>query len=271
MKELIFSRLGRDKEAVGQSELEESVERVMAGPERKSRVISPKEKEIVAVHESGHTILTILLEGAEPLHKVSIIPRGYGSLGYTMQMPHEDRYLTSKHELTDKLTVLLGGRVAEETIFNEITTGAQNDLEVATQYARRMVCEFGMSEKLGNLTFGVKDKQVFLGRDLMREKDYSEKTAILIDEEVRRLIDEAHDRAKKLISENLDKLKKLSKVLLEREVMDAEEVKEVLGLQPKKPPQEPPPGTSPSGPKDKPSPRPIPPPFAPPASGLATS
>jgi len=228
----------RGKEEVEQVELEEAIERVMAGPERKSRVISPKEREVVAVHESGHTILSVLLEGAEPLHKVSIIPRGYGALGYTMQMPHEDRYLTSRKEIMDKLVVLMGGRVAEEIVFKEITTGAQNDLEVATQYARRMVCEFGMSERLGNLTFGVKDKQVFLGRDLMRERDYSEKTAITIDEEVRRIIDEAHTKATKLIQDNIDKLKKLSKVLLEKEVMESEEVREVLGVPPaKKPPE----------------------------------
>ncbi len=221
----------RGKNDVTQSELEESIERVMAGPERRSRIISKREKEIVAVHESGHALLTLLVTGkTDELHKVSIIPRGHAALGYTLHLPIEDRYLTTERELRDKITVLLGGRVAEELVFKEITTGAQNDLEIATNYAQRMVCEFGMSRKLGYLTFGKKDRQIFLGRDLLREKDYSESTAIAIDEEVRKIVDECHVRATELLQSHLDKLKKLSERLLEKEVLEATEVKELVGL-----------------------------------------
>ena len=226
---LLAARHGRDD--VGMEELEASIERVMAGPERRSRIISKKEKEVVAVHESGHTLLTLLLVGADPLKKVSIIPRGHAALGYTLQMPIEDRYMMTEKELMNRMTVLMGGRVAEEITFHEITTGAQNDLEVATGFAQRMVCEFGMSKKLGNLTFGKKDKQVFLGRDLMREKDYSESTAIIIDEEVRRIVDACYRHAHQLLSENQDKLKKLSDRLLEKETLEAAEVHLIVGIE----------------------------------------
>ncbi|MBI2167392.1 MAG: ATP-dependent zinc metalloprotease FtsH [Candidatus Omnitrophica bacterium] len=230
----------RNKDMVFQSELEDSIERVMAGPERRSRVISKREKEIVAVHESGHALLTLLVTGkTDELHKVSIIPRGHAALGYTLHLPVEDRYLVTEKELRDKITVLLGGRVAEELVFNEITTGAQNDLEIATNYAQRMVCEYGMSKKLGNLTFGKKDREVFLGRDLLREKDYSESTAILIDEEVRKIVDECHEKASQLVRIHLEKLKKLSERLLEKEVLEAEEVKALVGLNGPVPPPKP--------------------------------
>ncbi len=226
---LISARYGKTE--VSQPELESSIERVMAGPERKSRVISKEEKEIVAVHESGHAILTLLVMGAtDQLHKVSIIPRGHAALGYTLHLPLEDRYLVREKELQDKITVLLGGRVAEELIFNQITTGAHNDLEVATDYAHRMVCEYGMSKRLGHLTFGNKDREVFLGRDLMRDKNYSETTAVVIDQEVRRIVDECYVRAKRTLEENLDKLRKLSGRLLEKEVLDSEEVKQIIGI-----------------------------------------
>ncbi len=221
----------REKDSVGQEELEESIERVMAGPERKSRLISKHEKEIVAVHESGHALLTLLVTGStDHLHKVSIIPRGHAALGYTLHMPVEDRYLTTEKELREKIIVLLGGRVAEELVFKEITTGAQNDLEIATNYAQRMVCEYGMSKKLGHLTFGKKDRDIFLGRDLLREKDYSESTAISIDEEVRKIVDDCHIRATDLLRIHLDKLRKLADRLLEKEVLEAEEVKNLVGL-----------------------------------------
>ncbi|MBI4971810.1 MAG: ATP-dependent zinc metalloprotease FtsH [Candidatus Omnitrophica bacterium] len=226
---LLAARHG--KNTVTMEELEASIERVMAGPERRSRIISKKEKEVVAVHESGHTLLTLLLEGADPLKKVSIIPRGHAALGYTLQMPTEDRYMMTEKELMNKMTVLMGGRVAEEITFHEITTGAQNDLEVATGYAQRMVCEFGMSKRLGNLTFGKKDRQVFLGRDLMREKDYSESTAILIDEEVRRIVDTCYRHARELLTQHQDKLKKLSDTLLEKETLEADEVRILVGIE----------------------------------------
>lgn len=221
----------RDKEAVSQEELEQSIERVMAGPERKSRVISEKEKEVVAVHESGHALCALYSSNSDPLHKVSIIPRGAAALGYTLQRPLEDRYLMTEKELVDKMTVMMGGRAAEELTFGQITTGAANDIEVATEFAQRMVCEYGMSRTLGNVTFGKKDRQVFLGRDLMRDKDYSEQTAVLIDREVKTLIDRCYEAAKKLLQAHIDQLKLLSKTLLEKETLNGEEVKRLLGLE----------------------------------------
>ena len=164
------------------------------------------------------------------MHKISIIPRGYGIGGYTLQVPDEDRNLITRKELLDRIAVLLGGRVAEEIFFNEISSGASDDLEKATHYAQTMVCELGMSDKLGHLTFGKKDRQVFLGRDLMREKDYSEQTAVLIDSEVRRIVDECYTRANELVKKNQDKLRLLSDALLEKEVLDSEEIKKVVGL-----------------------------------------
>ena len=220
----------RNKETVTMLEMSEAVERVVAGPERKSRVISPYEKKIVAYHESGHSLLSLLIPGVDPLHKVSIIPRGTSALGYTMQLPLEDRYIITKKELLGRLTVLLAGRASEEIMFGEETTGAHNDFEVATQTARRMVCEFGMSPKLGNVTLGQREHQVFLGRDLVEQKNYSEQTAVLIDQEVRRIIDECYIRAKEMLLANKEKLKLLSEQLLEKEVMDGEEVKKLLGL-----------------------------------------
>ena len=233
----------RRKETVGQQELEESIERVMVGPERKSRVISKREKEIKAVHESGHALVALMLPGSDPVHKISIIPRGYGIGGYTLQMPKEERSLISRTELRQRVTVLLGGRVAEEIYFGEITSGAQDDLEKATHFAQMMVCELGMSEKLGNLTFGKKDRQVFLGRDLMRERDYSEQTAVLIDEEVRRIVEESHEAARTIIKNHRDKLDRMAHRLLEIEVLDEDEVRELAGLAPK---------TSPDAPSEKP-------------------
>jgi len=224
----------RDRESVTMEELQGSIERVIAGPERKSRVINKEEKIIVAYHESGHALLSMLVEGVDPLHKVSIIPRGTAALGYTLQLPEQDRYIMSKKELYGRIIVLLGGRASEQLIFNEVTTGAHNDLEIATRAARRMVCEYGMSEKLGHLTFGHRPQQIFLGRDILDEKNYSEQTAVLIDQEVRKIIDDCFAQAKKLLTDNIDNLKKLAGSLLEREVMDSKEVRKLLGLQTEK-------------------------------------
>ena len=222
----------RDKEFVTQVELEESIERVMIGPERRSRVISKKEKEVKAVHESGHALAALMTPDTDPVHKISIIPRGYGVGGYTLQVPTEDRNLITRQEMKNRIVVLLGGRVAEEIYFNEITSGASDDLQRATQLAQTMVCELGMSEKMGNLTYGKRDHhQAFLGRDLMREKDYSEQTAVLIDEEVRRIIRESYEKTRQIITENRDKLNALSKELLEKEVLDEEEIKKIVGLE----------------------------------------
>jgi cell division protease FtsH len=225
---LLAARNG--KESVEMVELQASIERVMAGPERKSRLISDKEKRIVSYHESGHTLLALLIPGAEPLHKVSIIPRGTAALGYTMRVPMEDRYLTSRTDLHGRIVGILGGRAAEEIIFGEITTGAHDDLSRATQLARHMVCELGMSDKLGNMTLGNRNHEVFLGRDLAEERNYSEETARIIDLEIKRIIDDSYERAKSQLLANLDKLKMLAEKLLEKEVLDAEEVRAIVGI-----------------------------------------
>ena len=185
----------------------------------------------MAYHEAGHALLSLLVPQADPLHKVSIIPRGVASLGYTMQLPLQDRYIIKKSELLAKMIVLLGGRAAEELIFGEETTGAQNDLEVATNIAKKMVCEYGMSPKLGNLIWGKKEGPVFLGKDLVERKDYSEQTAQVIDSEIKRIVEEAYQQAKKLLEENIDKLKILAQALLQQEILDAEEVRRIVGIE----------------------------------------
>ncbi|MFB3919994.1 MAG: ATP-dependent zinc metalloprotease FtsH [Candidatus Velamenicoccus archaeovorus] len=219
-----------DKEAVGKKEMEAAIERVVAGPERKSRVISPKEKEIVAFHEAGHTLVSLLTPEVDPLHKVSIIPRGVAALGYTLQLPLQDRYIMMKSELIGRITVLLAGRASENLYFQDITTGSENDIEVATQMARRMVCEFGMSEKIGYLTLGHRQGLIFLGKNLSEERNYSDETAKIIDDEIKAIIDSCYDRARLLLEQNKDKLTLLANTLREREVMDAEEVKKLLGF-----------------------------------------
>ncbi|MCX5677615.1 MAG: ATP-dependent zinc metalloprotease FtsH [Candidatus Omnitrophica bacterium] len=219
----------RNKETVTMPELQESIERVMAGPERKSKIISKQEKLIVSYHETGHALLALVMPGADPLHKVSILPRGM-ALGYTIRMPLEDRYIVTKEELLGRITGLLGGRVSEELMFNELSTGAQNDLEIATALARKMVTRFGMSQKLGHLTFGHREEQIFLGRDIIEERNYSDQTALVIDQEIRRIIDECYTRAKDELIKHKDKLKMLAEKLLEKEVMDVDEIKTLLGI-----------------------------------------
>ncbi|MBU2541353.1 MAG: ATP-dependent zinc metalloprotease FtsH [Candidatus Omnitrophica bacterium] len=220
----------RNKDKVNMPELQESIERVIAGPQRKSRVISKKEKEIVAYHEAGHALLSLLTPDVDPLHKVSIIPRGTAALGYTMQLPLQDRYIMTKSELLARMTVLLGGRCSEEMAFGEITTGAENDLEVATALARRMVCEFGMSDKLGHITFGRRKGLLFLGKDLTEERNYSEDTAKEIDKEIKKFVEDRYNVAKETLEKNKDKLKLLASTLLEKEVLEVEEVKKLLGI-----------------------------------------
>ncbi len=223
---LLASR--RNKTAVEMDEFEEGIERVMAGPERKSRAINDKEKKIVAYHESGHALVARMTPGTDPVHKISIIPRGIGALGYTLQLPTEDRYLTTKTEIMNQINILLGGRVAETIIFGEITTGAQNDLERATDTAHRMVCEFGMSDTLGPLTFGQREKQVFLGRDILKDKNYSEKTAIEIDKEVREIVETCYKKVHTIIESQKPKLIKLAETLLEKEILGSEEIEAIL-------------------------------------------
>jgi cell division protease FtsH len=219
-----------NKEAVEESDLDKSVERVLMGPEKKSHIISKKEKEITALHESGHALLSLLLPEVNPLKKVSIIPRGLAG-GYTFTPPLEDRHYWTKRDLLSEITMMLGGRASEEINLKDVTTGAQNDLEVATAMARRMVTQFGMSERLGNLTLGKREGLVFLGRDIMEERNYSEQTARIIDEEVKKIVDDAYDKAINLLKNSQDKLQLLSQALLEKEVLSGEEVKKILGIQ----------------------------------------
>ena len=216
----------RDKKSVEESELEEAIDRVVAGPQRKSRMISDKEKKVVAYHESGHTLVAKLLPGTDPVHKVSIIPRG-PALGYTLQLPIEDRYLTSRTEILNRLCVLLGGRCAEELVFQEITTGASDDLSKATAFAQRMVMEFGMSEKVGPITYR-KEEEVFLGRDIARGPGYSDSTAQAIDSEIKRILQECQQKVRELLAANRKTLDALAGRLVEKEVLEAEEVDAIL-------------------------------------------
>ncbi len=220
----------RNKESVEQSDLEAAIERVIMGPEKKSKVMTKREKELTAFHEAGHAILSLLIPEVDPVTKVSIIPRGMAG-GYTLTPPREDKKYHAKRELLGNISVLLGGRVSEELNFGDITTGAGHDLETATSLARQMVCDFGMSERLGNITLGRSHGPVFLGRDLIEERNYSDETARIIDEEIKRMVDECYQRARKLVQENLEKLKILADALLEKEVLSGEEVKRMLGLE----------------------------------------
>src|SRR3989339_2155532 len=218
----------RGKDAVEMPDLEEAIDRVMSGPELKSRKISDKEKKIIAFHESGHALVAKLLPNAEKVHKISIIPRGM-ALGYTIQLPTEDKYLLTKEEILGKVTVLVAGRAAEKLIFNDITTGSENDLKVATSMVFNMICIFGMSEKLGNVTLKKREEEVFLGRDIFtQEKMYSEKTAQIIDEEMKRILDEAYYKATELIRNNIDKLNRLAENLVEKEILEGEDLVKLL-------------------------------------------
>ena len=220
----------RNKKAIFMSELEDSIERVMAGPERKSKVMSDKEKRLTAYHEGGHTLVGMLLPNADPVHKVTIIPRGRAG-GYTLMLPKEDRSYATRGELLDKLKTLLAGRVAEEVVLKEISTGAQNDIQRATQMARSMIMEYGMSKHLGPIAFGdSSDHQVFLGRDLNNQRNYSEEVASDIDREVRKLITTAYEECRILLSDNIDKLHDIAAALMDKETLDAEELEEIVGF-----------------------------------------
>jgi len=225
----------RGKKAISMAELEEAIDRVIAGPERKSRIISPREKEIIAFHEAGHAMVAKMLPGCDPVHKISIIPRGHNALGYTLQLPEEDRFLISKGELKNRICVLLGGRVAEELYCDDITTGAQNDLERATQIAREMVTEFGMSDRLGPVRLGRKQHEVFLGRDIMEDRNYSEEIAYAIDQELRSIIDDCYKIVRTILTEQGEALKEVTKELLAREVLEGDELDKLLeGIETKK-------------------------------------
>jgi cell division protease FtsH len=227
---LLSARHG--KKMIDMIELEEAIDRVVAGPEKKTRLISEREKEIIAYHETGHALLAHSLPNADPVHKISIIPRGR-ALGYTLTLPTEDKYLVTRSELIDQLAMLLGGRTAEELVFSEITTGDQNDIEKATKVARQMTMEYGMSEKLGPVTLGHKQEQVFLGRDFAAEPNYSDEVAFQIDQEVRRLVDEAHKEATRILTEQRDRLDTIAKILVDKETIGKEELLKLLDGDPK--------------------------------------
>jgi cell division protease FtsH len=234
----------QNKKEIDMACFDEATDRVLAGPERRSRVIGERERRILAYHEAGHALVASKLPDSDPVYKVSILPRGH-ALGYTIRLPTEDRYLISRGQLLDTISQVLGGRAAEQMVFDEMTTGAADDLEKATELGRQMVCEFGMSEAMGPLTFGRKHGPLFLARSLVEERNYSEDVAKQIDAEVRRIVDDCYQRATHILQEHREPLDRLVDVLLEREVLDKEEVEAVLAgealpaLRPRAMPQEP--------------------------------
>jgi cell division protease FtsH len=217
----------RGSKTIGQNELEEGIMRVIAGPEKKSRLFSEKERKITAYHEMGHALVGYYLEGTDEVHKISIVSRGQ-ALGYTISLPAEDRYLTTKGTLMDQMAMTLGGRAAEELVFNEVTTGAANDIERITSTAKQMIMRFGMSEKLGPRVLGRNHDMPFLGREMGAEPDYSEEIAKEIDDEIRRVIEEAHDKATTVLREHIDDLHRLSAILIERETIDKSQFERLL-------------------------------------------
>src|SRR5213593_4377837 len=222
---LLAARL--NKTAVELKDFEFAKDKVLMGVERKSMVLTEQEKRTTAYHEAGHALMAKLLPGTDPVHKVTIIPRGR-ALGLTMQLPVDDRHSYSKEFLYNNLAILMGGRVAEELVFKQITTGAGNDIERATDLARKMVCEWGMSDELGPLTFGKKDEEIFLGREIATRRDYSEEIALKIDSEVKRLVTENYERAKRMLRDNMAALKALAEALLEKEVLEAGEIDQII-------------------------------------------
>jgi cell division protease FtsH len=217
----------RERQKVVMQDFEDAKDKVLMGVERKSMIISDEEKRTTAYHEAGHTLVAKLIPGADPIHKVTIIPRGR-ALGLTQQLPIDERHTYPKDYLIDRISILMGGRVAEELVLDHLTTGAGNDIERATELARKMVCEWGMSEELGPLTFGKKEEQIFLGREIAQHRDYSESTAIKIDEEVKNLVNSSYQRTKEIITENVDVLHRLAQSLLEREVLDGVEIDAII-------------------------------------------
>jgi cell division protease FtsH len=217
----------QNRESVGMTELEVAKDKVMMGPERRSMIVSVEERRSTAYHEAGHALVAKLLPGADPVHKVTIVPRGM-ALGLTQQVPVDDRYSVTREWVLARLAILFGGRAAEELILSQLSTGAGDDIERATELARKMVCEWGMSDKLGPMTFGKKEEEIFLGRDFTQRVDYSESTAVQIDAEVRRIILEAYERAKMLLRRNLTVLHRMAEALLERESLDGADIDEIV-------------------------------------------
>jgi cell division protease FtsH len=256
----------RGAKTIGQSELEEGIMRVIAGPEKKSRLFSEKERKITAYHEMGHALVGYYLEGTDEVHKISIVSRGQ-ALGYTISLPAEDRYLTTKGTLMDQMAMTLGGRAAEELVFNEVTTGAANDIERITSTAKQMIMRYGMSEKLGPRVLGRNHDMPFLGREMGAEPDYSEEIAKEIDDEIRRVIEEAHDKATNVLRQHMTELHKLSAILIERETIDKAQFERLLqgeseeSVFAEEPPTTPPAPEEPDAEKKpllRPSPRPLP-------------
>ncbi len=246
-----------DKKCVGNSDFENAKDKVLMGVERRSLVITEKEKKTTAYHEAGHALVAMRLPGTDPIHKVTIIPRGR-ALGVTQQLPEDERHTYPKNYLYNNLAIFMGGRVAEEICLGQMTTGAGNDIERATEMARKMVCEWGMSEKMGPLTYGSKEEQVFLGKDFSQQKNFSDQTAKLIDQEVKALVMAGYNNAHEILTENRDKLENLAQALLDRETLNAQEMKDII--EGKKPPTEDPgedlPGDSIIARKEEPKPKP---------------
>jgi cell division protease FtsH len=249
----------RNKKAIGLADLEEAIDRVIAGPERKSRIMSDREKAITAYHEAGHALVGRMLKNHDPVHKVSIIARGMMG-GYTRFLPSEDRYFWTKSQFEDMIAAALGGHVAEVLIFGEMSTGPQNDIERATNLARKMVCEYGMSEKLGPLALGHKEELIFLGREIGEQKNYSEKVAEAIDEEVRRIIDKGYKTAESILRQHIDKLHRIAQELIQHETIEGEALERIFADLPPAPPAAPAPAppTAAAPPASAPAPAPQP-------------
>src|SRR5207237_766114 len=249
----------RGKKTINQEELEEGIMRVIAGPEKKTRLLSEHERKITAYHELGHALVGHYLDQDAEVHKISIISRGQ-ALGYTISLPREDRYLTTKSSLMEQMAMTLGGRAAEELVFHEVTTGAANDLEKVTSTAKQMIMRFGMSEKLGPRVLGRNQDMPFLGREMGNEPDYSEEIALEIDDEIRRVIEDAHENALRVLREHMDELHKISAILIERETIDKDQFERLIAGEPEesvfpeeKPAREPVPAAQP---KRQPQPKP---------------
>jgi cell division protease FtsH len=259
----------RNRKTISMGEMEEAIDRVIAGPERRSRIISEREKAITAYHEVGHALVARMLPNVDPVHKISIVARGMMG-GYTRVLPGEDRYMWSKSQFKDNLAFALGGRAAEEIIFNEITTGASNDIERVTEMARQMVTRYGMSKKLGPMALGRKEELVFLGREISEQRNYSDEIAYEIDKEVRALVDEAYERAKEILTTYKDKLIEISELLIEKETLDAADFEALFeGMPRPEPKQTQPPKQQPALPAEQPQPGPQPQPTLKP--GMATA
>ncbi|HFQ89196.1 MAG TPA: AAA family ATPase, partial [Desulfobulbus sp.] len=226
--EAAIQALRKNRDKVTMKDFEAAIDRIIAGPEKKHRALNPEEKKRVAYHESGHALVAETVPTGEPVHKVSIIPRGVAALGYTLQLPVDEKFLSTEQELKDQVAILLGGRVAEEIVFNNISSGASNDLERASAIVRSMVTQLGMSKRLGPLTYGKRQELEFLGVQGQEERNYSEETARLIDEECKRLVEEGHKRALEILTGNRETLEKLAALLEEKEVLSGEEVEKIV-------------------------------------------